>query len=98
MDLDVVATEKAEKSIDEFIDKRARDKAAANKEEEAWKASTRLVNEKRREANRRRWIEYHGDMHQLHLGIATEHADKRSRLMAEGEYEPEEKEGEIKNV
>ncbi len=90
---DVEAVEAAEASLDAFTSKRARDKENANEEEELWKASTRLVNEKRRQANRMAWIDYYGHMHRLHLGLAAEHADKRSRLMLEGGYEPEEAPG-----
>jgi hypothetical protein len=90
---DVEAVEAAEASLDAFINKRARDKEKANEEEELWKASTRLVNEKRRRANRMAWIDYYGHMHRLHLSLAAENADKRSRLMLEGGYEPEEAPG-----
>jgi hypothetical protein len=81
---DVEATERVEAELDAFVLKRYREREKVNAEEEAWKESTRRVNERRREANRRRWIEYHGNMHQLHLGIANEHASTRSRLLAEG--------------
>jgi hypothetical protein len=93
----VAAVEAAEASIDQFIEKRARDKAAANKEEEAWAASERKVRAKRREENRIAWIDYFGRMHHAHLGIAEDHARRRAQLLAERGYEPEEKEGEIKN-
>jgi hypothetical protein len=76
---DVESAEKAEKSIDEFINKRARDKAEANKEEEKWRAAVRRVREKRRRENRRLWIDHHGHMNLLHLGLAAEHARPRSR-------------------
>jgi hypothetical protein len=86
MDLfDVEAVEAAEASIDAFINKRSKDKEKANEEEELWKASTGLVNAKRRRANRQAWIDHHGHMNLLHLGLAAEHADKRSRLMLETE-------------
>ncbi len=88
MDLDVEAVERVEAELDAFINKRSKAKAKANAEEEAWKESTRRVNEKRRRANRWAWIDHHGHMHSLHLALASEHADKRSRLMAEGGYEP----------
>ena len=90
MDLDVEAVARAEASIDAFINSRSRAKEKANTEEEAWKESTRKVNEKRRRANRWAWISHHGHMHSLHLALASEHASKRSRLMAEvGYYEPD---------
>jgi hypothetical protein len=84
MDLfDAEAVERAEDSIDAFINKRSKAKKTANTEEEAWKESTRRVNEKRRRANRWAWMDHHGHMNLLHLGLAAEHADKRSRLMLE---------------
>ncbi len=90
---DVAAAERAEKSIDEFINKRARNKAEANKEEEELRAVARRIRDKRRRANRLEWIAHHGKMNLLHLGLAAEHADKRSRLMLEGGYEREESPG-----
>lgn len=82
---DVEAAEKAEKSIDEFINKRARDKAAANKEEQEQQAAARRVRDKRRRENRQLWIAHHGHMHLLHTGLAAEHASKRARLLLEAE-------------
>jgi hypothetical protein len=90
---DVESTERAEKSIDAFINKTARNKAEANQEEALWKASTRLANAKRRRENRKLWIDHHGVMNVLHTGLALEHASKRARLLAEGGYEPEESPG-----
>jgi hypothetical protein len=86
---DVEAAERAEKSIDEFINKRARDKAEANKEEEELRAVARRIREKRRRDNRKLWIDHHGVMNALHTGLALEHANKRARLLAESGYEPE---------
>lgn len=87
---DVEAVERAEASIDAFINKRHRGREKVNAEEEAWKESTRRVNEKRRLADRQAWIDHFGHMHRLHLALADEHAAKRARLLAECGYEPEE--------
>ncbi len=84
---DVEAAERAEASIDAFILKRSASQEKANKLEEAWAESTRRVNEKRRRANRWAWISHHGRMHSLHQALASEHADKRARLMAEVGFE-----------
>jgi hypothetical protein len=81
--LDPVAAERAERSIDEFINACSKAKKKANAEEEAWKESTRRVNLKRQRENREAWTAHHGHMHRLHLALATEHADRRSRLLAE---------------
>jgi hypothetical protein len=86
---DVEATKRVEAELDQFIGKRARDKAEANKDEEELRAAARRVREKRRRENRRLWIGHHGLMNVLHTGLALEHADKRARLMAEGGYEPD---------
>jgi hypothetical protein len=88
---DVEDAERAEKSIDEVINKRARNKAEANKEEEELRAVARRIRDKRRRANRLAWIEHHGKMNVLHTGLALEHADKRARMIAESGYEPEDR-------
>jgi hypothetical protein len=85
---DVEAAERVEAELDNFINKRGRNKAEANQEEEACKASTRLANAKRRRENRKLWIDHHGVLNVLHTGLALEHANKRARLLAEGGYEP----------
>jgi hypothetical protein len=90
MDIDVDKIEAASVSIDAFIEHRARQKADANAEEAAWAESERRVRAKRREENRRLWIDYYGRMHHAHLGIAEGHARRRSQLLAEGGYEPDE--------
>ncbi len=86
-------TEAVEQALDQFIERRARDREDANREEEAWKESTRRVNAKRREENRLAWIDYYGRMHHAHLGIAEDHARRRAQLLAEREYEPDEAPG-----
>jgi hypothetical protein len=87
---DVDAVEKAEAQIDAFISKRAKEREEANKLEEFWAEQERRHRERQREANRRAWIDHHGVMSRLHTGLAAEHADRRSRLLAECGYEPDE--------
>ncbi len=84
---DVDATERAERDLDAFINRRSRAKDKANTEEELWRASERRVREKRRRVNRQEWIDYYGSMHRVHLGIAEGHARRRAQLMAEAGYE-----------
>jgi uncharacterized protein YifE (UPF0438 family) len=91
----VEAVERVEAELDAFINKRSREREEANREEEAWKESTRRVNETRRRANRCAWIDHHGHMNLLHLGLAAEHADKRLRLMLETGHTEEANEGEV---
>jgi hypothetical protein len=90
---DVEAVERVEAELDNFISKRSRAREEANRTEAAWAESTRRVNEKRWRANRLAWIDYFGKMNRLHLSLAAEHADRRSRLMLEGGYEPDEAPG-----
>jgi hypothetical protein len=90
---DVEAAEAAEASINQFIERRAREKADANRIEEEWAISEHRHRERRREANRQEWLRFYEHMNRLHLGLAAEHADRRSRLLAECGYEPEEAPG-----
>ena len=90
---DLEDLEKAEQQIDQFIERRARERADANKEEEFWLEQERRHRERRREANRRAWLDFYEHMNLLHLGLAAEHADKRSRLLAESGFEPDEAPG-----
>jgi hypothetical protein len=81
--LDPVAVERAESEIDNFILKRNRDREDANRVEAAWALSEARHRARRREENRAAWLEYYEKMNRLHLGIAAEHASRRSRLLAE---------------
>ena len=86
--MDYEAIEAVEQQLDQFLEKRARESEKQRRIEAAWAESTRRVNEKRRRTNRQAWVDHHGHMNRLHLGLAAEHADKRSRLLletAEGE-------------
>lgn len=82
---DFEAVERVEAELDAFVNKRAKEREDANREEEAWKESTRRVNEKRRRENRQSLIDYYGHMPRLHLDLAAEYANRRSRLMPEDE-------------
>jgi hypothetical protein len=86
---DVEAAERAEASLDAFINSRSKAKARANEEEELWRASERRVIAKRRLANKREWIDYYGSMHRAHIVIAEGHARRRAELIAEGGYDPD---------
>lgn len=82
---DFEAVERVEAELDSFINKRSREREEANRTEAAWAESERRVVERRRETNRERWINYFEHMHRLHLDLAAEHANRRSRLMPEDE-------------
>ena len=83
--LDPVATERAEKSIDEFINARSKAREKANNEEEAWKEFTRRVNEKRRRENRTAWVEYYRQLALSHHVLAALNAERASALEEQGE-------------
>ncbi len=87
--MDYEAVEAVEAQLDQFIEKRARESAEQRRVEAEWAISERRHRERRREANRQAWIDFYGHMNRLHLGLAAEHADRRSRLMLEGGHEPD---------
>ena len=85
MDLfDLEAAEKAESQIDAFILKRNRERESANREEEAWKESTRRVSEKRRRENLAAWREYYRQLALRHHDLAAENAARAEALAKEG--------------
>jgi hypothetical protein len=93
---DVVASEKAEKSIDAFIEKRSKEAEEANQAqrlEEELDRRERARTAKRREENRRAKLANLGHLHRGYLGEAARVADERSRLMLESSYEPDETPG-----
>jgi hypothetical protein len=57
--LDVEAVEAAEAQIDQFIEKRAREKADANRIEAEWALSERRHVQRRQERLREEWRSYH---------------------------------------
>jgi hypothetical protein len=87
---DVEAAERVEAELDNFISKRSREREEAHRVEAAWAESARRHRARRRERNRQEWLAFYEHMNRLHLGLAAEHADRRSRLLAECEYETDE--------
>ena len=84
MDLfDVEATEQAEKSIDAFIEKRAREKADVNTIEEFWAEQERRDRQQKREANRLAWIAFHRGLARSHASLCEEHQAKAEALAGE---------------
>lgn len=89
MDLDVdkiEAAERVEAELDRFIEKRAREKADANKVKEFWAAHDRRERARRRDTLRWEWADYHGRLHKAHLSIAEDHVRRRAQLLAESGY------------
>lgn len=57
--LDPVAVERAEKSLDEFINSRSKSKDKANLLAQEWAASEKRHREKLRAEHRELWLDYH---------------------------------------
>lgn len=85
----MVALEKAEQQIDQFIERRAREAKDAAVVEELREESARRERERQREENRTLWREYEQHLERVHMDLALEHRTKAEAL-AEGGYEPEE--------
>jgi hypothetical protein len=82
--LDVEAVEAAEASLDQFIERRAREKADANRIEEEWAVSERRHRERQRERNRELWCIYHLEraecLERIAASLAAEHRSKAEAL------------------
>jgi len=87
--LDPVAVERAESEIDHFIQRRAREKADANRVEELFAESERRHQDKRRRENRDLWRSYHLDqaerLERTAASIAEEHRARAAALAVEEE-------------
>ena len=81
--LDPVAVERAEKSLDEFINSRSKEKGKANAEADLWRISERIHLEKRREANRLAWLAYHTHLAANHASLSERHLEKAEALAGE---------------
>jgi hypothetical protein len=83
VELDPAKVDAAEQCIDAFINKRARDREAANAVEDMWSANERRHKERRREENREAWAEYHRGLALVYHALAAEHAAKVEALIEE---------------
>ncbi len=81
--LDPVAAERAEKSIDAFINSRSKAKAKANSEADLWRISERAHQEKLRRENAAAWCSYHLSQAERLERTAAELADSHRRRAAE---------------
>ena len=85
--MDVEAVERVEAEIDNFILKRARERADAPRIEEAWAESERAHREKRRQKNREAWYEFHLSqaeaVERTAASIAAEHRARAEALAEE---------------
>ena len=77
---ELAAVERAEKSLDRFINQRSRGKREGYLVEAAWLASERRAVAARREANRLAWIDYHRGLRRSHLQLAREHSRQAHAL------------------
>ena len=81
--LDPVAVERAEKSLDEFINSRSKEKGKANSEADLWRISERIHQEKLRRENAAAWCSYHLGQAERLERTAAELAASHRRLAAE---------------
>jgi antirestriction protein ArdC len=82
--LDPVAVERAEKSLDEFINSRSKAKEKANAEEDLWRISERIHLEKLRRENAAAWRSYHlgqaERLEQTAAALAASHRQRAAKL------------------
>ena len=85
--LDPVAVERAEKSLDEFINSRSKAKDKANSEADLWRISERAHLEKRRAEHRDQWLDFHlGQAERLRrtmTALVEKHEAAAARLLEE---------------
>ena len=86
--MDPAHVEKVEAELDSFIERRARERADANKVDELWAESDRRERVRGREENREAWRGFHAHMQALHAGLSEEH-----KIMADALAEEEPGEG-----
>jgi hypothetical protein len=80
---DLAAVERVESELNRITEKRAREAKDADAIEDLWAEQDRRERARSREANRQAWCDYHEHLHRLHLDLAADHADRRSRLLLE---------------
>jgi hypothetical protein len=83
--LDIIARgEIAEAQLDAFIQRRARNgEVDPDEADPGYMESVRLYHERSEAEMRRRWIDFHRHLHQLHSTLAAEHAQKAAALCCE---------------
>jgi hypothetical protein len=89
---DVAAAEKAEKQLSQFLERRSKDSRTEESDrafENELETRERRRIEKRRAENRQAEIDNLLHLHRVYLGAAARVADRRSRLMLENRYEPD---------
>ena len=93
--LDPATVESAEKSIDEFIELRARGREKASQLEAMWAESERKHAEKRHIENRDAWVDFHlnqaVNLEQTAAWLAAEHRSRARALLADNNDSRKEK-------
>lgn len=86
--MDVEAVEAAAKSIDAFIERRARQSEEQRRVEAEWAISERRHRERRREENREAWRSYYLDqaerLERTAAELAAKHRARAEELAGEG--------------
>jgi hypothetical protein len=78
--VDVERIERAEASLDKFIEARVRERSEQESIEGLWAASDRKDRERRRQDLREAWSLYHDHMSRLHGSLSEEHRTKSEAL------------------
>lgn len=81
--LDPIATERAERQIDAFIESRNKGRAEANAIAAMWRASERAHAAKQREENRTSWVLYYTHLAQGCRRRAEEYDEKVEALLTD---------------
>ena len=81
--LDPVAVERAEKSLDEFINSRSKAKDKANAEEVMYAESVRIHHAKRLERNRWEWVRFFDRMALSHRELSEDYERRAEGLLQE---------------
>ena len=83
--MDVEPTQRALEAVDKelaaFVEKRAKSRETANREEESWKAPTRRRRRQERRENALAWADHYASMARVHHGLAAECAEKADAVL-----------------
>lgn len=74
---------RASASIDELIEKRAREKSTANELAAMYAESARRHRERIRQEHAAQWYGFHSHMQELHASLSEEHRVKAEQLLEE---------------
>lgn len=83
--MDPETVQRVEQELDQFVERHAREAKDATAVEQLWAEQERAHRERRREAHRQQWCDFHRHMQALHADLAAEHRAKAAELIGGGE-------------